>query len=96
MKNLISILYDQTATEAEKDDAIIDLSDYDDVYVQEELVKAARELNLSDMLLSSIGEALANIWLRKGVIDHDKLNSLPLRAKTEAVNCIKNVNPALL
>jgi len=96
MQRLLSILYDKNATEAEKDDAIIDLSDYDDEIVEKSLVIATKELNLSNMLLSSIGEALANIWIRKDYIDFNKLALLPLLAKEEAICCIKNVKPKLL
>lgn len=96
MKTLLSILYDKNATEAEKDDAIIDLSDYDDIAIEESLLSAAKELNLSDMLLSSIGEALANIWIRKGHIDFNKLKVLPYLAQHEAICCIKNTAPELL
>lgn len=96
VKSLIAILYDATASEAEKDDAIIDLSDYDDAFVEESLFRASQNLQLSEMLQSSIGETLATIWIRKNHIDFNKFNLLSSVARKEAKNCIKKLKPTLL
>lgn len=96
IKNLIAILYDATASEAERDDAIIDLGNYDEVIAEESLFRASQELQLSEMLLSSIGESLANIWIRKNNVDFNKFKLLPSTVQKEAIACIKKIKPALL
>ena len=96
MKKLLSILYDAKASEAERDDAIIDLGDYDDLSVEDALSEAANNLSLSDMLLSSIGETLANIWIRKKNVNTSILQALPFIAYREVINVIMNLEPSLL
>lgn len=90
---LINILLDRSASDAERDDAAIDLGNYNDAEVINILVEISNDLNIEDMIRATCGESLAHIWLRKEEIDYNllfKLNDISLQ---EALSLIKIYKP---
>jgi len=63
-KKLIEILLDKSASVSERDDAAMDLSVFDSNEVVDALLKVGKDNSVDDVILSSIGESLAEIWLR--------------------------------
>lgn len=87
---LIAVLLDSTAREDERDDAAMDLADFDGYDVVEALYTVAADQSLqSEMIKGSCGESLASIWIRTGTIDFELLSRLEGTAKTEALWSIK-------
>jgi len=75
-KELIEILLDKFATVSERDDAAMDLSVFDSNEVVNALVKIGTDNNVDDVILSSIGESLAEIWLRNNNFNFELYNEL--------------------
>lgn len=72
---LIAVLLDSTAREDERDDAAMDLADFDGNDVVQTLYTVATDQSLqSEMIKGSCGESLASIWIRTGTIDFEMLN----------------------
>ncbi len=63
-KKLIDILLDNSATISERDDAAMDLSAFDSNNVVYALIKAGSDNSNNEIILSSVGESLAEIWIR--------------------------------
>lgn len=87
---LIAILLDSTARDDERDDAAMDLVDFDGNEVVQALFMVATDRSFqSEMVKGSCGESLASIWIRTGKIDFELLSRLEGTAKTEAMGLIK-------
>jgi hypothetical protein len=92
-EQLIQILLDSTATDSDKDDAAIQLGEYNDDDVIDILIKVANDPLFDENIRSSCGESLALIWLNKREINIEKfleLKGMPLR---EAISIIKSKRP---
>ena len=63
-RELVKILLDATASISERDDAAMDLSVYDSKDVLNALLKVGSDEDTDNIILSSVGESLAEIWLR--------------------------------
>lgn len=63
-KKLIEILLDKSASISERDDAAMDLSTYDSNDVIDALFKVGIDNLVNEIILSSVGESLAEIWVR--------------------------------
>jgi hypothetical protein len=79
---LIDVLLDESADIAERDDAAIDLGEYDDDRALAALAQVA-VMTDSEILASSCGESLAQMWIRKGSFDPQTVHSLHGPAKRE-------------
>ncbi|MGE6228441.1 hypothetical protein [Paenibacillus chitinolyticus] len=89
-KTLIDILLDPYSTEAEKDDAAIDLGEhFEDEETIAVLLKVSNQNGIGEMVAASCGESLAYIWLRKSEINYDQLLLLKEAALHEALSLIK-------
>ncbi|MGX4584202.1 hypothetical protein [Paenibacillus chitinolyticus] len=89
-KALINILLDPYSTEAEKDDAAIDLGEhFEDEETIGVLLKVSNQDDIGEMVAASCGESLAYIWLRKSEINYDHLLLLKDAALHEALSLIK-------
>lgn len=87
---LIAILLDSTAREHERDDAAMELADFDgDDVVQALFIVATDQSFHSEMVKGSCGESLASIWVRTGTIDFALLSQLKGTARQEAIGLIK-------
>lgn len=64
-KELVEILLDDTASDAERDDAAIDLGFIsNDQLVQTALLTIANNVDIDEMIRASCGESLAQIWIK--------------------------------
>jgi hypothetical protein len=88
-KNLIEILLDPSARADERDDAAIDLSGYDDESVESALALVACDLSVPEIVRASCGESLAEIWIRRGSVNHRLLQELSGASKMEALACLE-------
>lgn len=66
----------------------MDLGLYDEPEVLDALIQTAMDVNEHDMILSSCGESIRDIWIRKGsysaaVINEGMLNKLAPEARHE-------------
>jgi hypothetical protein len=75
-KKLIEILLDESASVSERDDAAMDLSAFDSNEVLETLLKVGMDERVDDVILSSVGESIAEIWLRNNNFNFDSYNAL--------------------
>lgn len=91
--SLISILEDQNASVADRDDAAIDLGKHDEKEVEDALVRVAISLGDSnDIIVASCGESLGEIWKRKNKYDASIEEKLPIQAVAELIALKNNDN----
>ncbi|MCP1185549.1 hypothetical protein [Paenibacillus sp. 1781tsa1] len=89
-ESLLEILTDPTASDAEKDDAVIELGEnFQDAETVDILIKVSNESNCDDMIKASCGESIGQIWLSTQQISYDKLSHLHGIALTEVLSLIK-------
>ncbi|WP_235918348.1 hypothetical protein [Paenibacillus lutrae] len=93
-KLLMEILLDPHATDAEKDDAVIDLGEnFENEETIDFLLKISNLNSTNEMIAASCGESLGYIWLRKEEINYDKLFYLKGIALIEALSLIQARRP---
>ncbi len=80
---LVKILLDKSVDLAERDDAAMDLGTYNDDVALDALIKVATDHTEHEMILSSCGESIADIWLERGEYSREVLNSLTIEARHE-------------
>src|ERR1700733_3313378 len=90
---LTEILLDQTATEAERDDAAMDLGKYDDDHALNTLLLVASNLEDEPFIMNSCGESIAEIWVRKNQFDTNAYRKMHPLAKEEIERYIKIRKP---
>lgn len=91
---LLKILTDPTASDAEKDDAVIELGEnFRDAETVDLLIKVSNESNCDEMIKASCGESIGQIWLSTQKISYDKLTHLKGIALTEVLSLIKSHRP---
>ncbi|KAB2861535.1 MAG: hypothetical protein F9K39_13045 [Exiguobacterium chiriqhucha] len=90
---LIEILLDKTASDAERDDAAIDLGYIlEDEDVEAALLTVANDEKTDEMIRASCGESLAQIWIAHNQVSREKLALLTGVALLEAISMIKSEN----
>jgi len=82
-ERLIEILLDESASDAERDDAAMDLSEYSHEAVIEALVITINDDSADDMIKASCGESLAMIFIQKNRFEEQIYKELKGIAKTE-------------
>lgn len=93
-ERLIEILTDPTASDAEKDDAVIELGEnFQDEEIVDILIKVANDSDCDEMIKASCGESIGQIWLSTQQISYDKLPYLNGIALTEVLSLIKTKRP---
>ncbi|WP_440115581.1 hypothetical protein [Paenibacillus sp. QZ-Y1] len=93
-ETLMEILTDSTASDAEKDDAIIELGEnFQDGETVDILIKVSNESNCDEMIAASCGESIGQIWLATQQISYEKLSHLNGIALTEVLSLIKAQRP---
>jgi hypothetical protein len=95
-EGLISVLLDVNADEADRDDAAIDLSGFNEPEAERALFLAASSPETSEMVCGSCGESLAEIWLRQGEINFEYYQKLCSPAVREIEAYINAEDPSLL
>lgn len=89
-EKLLEILVDPTSTDAEKDDAVIELGvNFQDAETVDILIKISNESNCNEMIAASCGESIGQIWLTTQQINYEKLSYLKGIALTEVLSLIK-------
>lgn len=92
-KDLVGILLDNTASDAERDDAAIDLGSIsNDNTVEGALLTVANDMNTDEMIRASCGESLAQIWIKNNEFNLENLCLLTGIAFLEALENIKREN----
>ncbi len=86
---LIEILLDPSASIAEKDDAAIELGNFDEQDVIDVLINVSNKLEYDEMVKASCGESLAFIWLKHQNLKYNDLKKLNGIAFREAIGLIK-------
>lgn len=81
MDELIEILIDRTASASERDDAAMDLADYDDAL--DVLISVASDPTDSWIVLGACGTSIAEIWRRLGIYDETLVARLAPMAQGE-------------
>ncbi len=86
--SLIRILLDKSRYIGERDDAAMDLGSFDEPEALDVLIQVATDVREDDMILSSCGSSIKNIWIRQGSyslkkITVEMLNALTPEAKHE-------------
>ena len=66
---LIEILLDPCAEDGEKDDAAMDLAEFNNEDVLNALTQAAINAKKNDFFLNSCGESIAEIWIKNNKFD---------------------------
>jgi hypothetical protein len=93
VRKLATILMDPTATITEKDDAAIDLGEFDEPEALTALITATQSEEIAEIVLASIGESIAQIWIRLDNFDSTLFNQLPREAQREAQSLIQANRP---
>src|SRR5687767_12930269 len=93
-QGLIGVLLDVTASEADRDDAAMDLAAYDEPEVEDALIRVGIDLSAPRSVVASCGESLAEIWIRKGKLNVAALKRLRSEARDEAMGSIRAREPA--
>jgi hypothetical protein len=68
-EGLISVLLDTNAEFGDRDDAAMDLGEYDEPAAEEALLKVVLSQVEDDDIADTAGESLWQIWTRKGKVD---------------------------
>lgn len=92
----IKVLLDRKADFGDRDDAAMDLCDFNEPEAEAALAKIATAQDTDDDLADSCTESLAVIWCRKRTVDVITLNSLQDHHRELAIEIIKRRNPDLL
>ncbi len=95
-KGLVNVLLDETARIDERDDAAMDLDDYDYDYVIDALIKVGQDPNLDELVVNKCGESLGKIWVRINQFNLDQYNSLLLDAKAGVHTVVESRKPEWL
>lgn len=81
---LINTLLDYSAREDERDDAAMDLGEFDDDRALNALSQVASNPNEKDLVLNSCGESIAEILVKKGQYNQGILNKIAPTAQFAA------------
>lgn len=88
---IIEVLLNRNAREDERDDAAMDLGNYDDDRALSALIKVATDPSEnSEMILNSCGESIASIFLKKEVRMQSIIHTLLPIARDGALAVIKS------
>ncbi len=94
-KSLIRLLIDQSALDADRDDAAMDLGEeFEDEMTLNSLIQVASNPKEIDMILSSCGESIGKIWVKKKYFDEQIYKKLPKFAQDGIYCVIKNRTPS--
>ena len=89
----IQILLNKTASISERDDAAIDLGNFDSEEALDALLSVARDKEDDDSIMDVCGESIAQIWVRRNQIDIEAYKNLHPYAQHEAKMYIEMNKP---
>jgi len=90
---LIELLFDATATIAERDDAAMDLSEFPETAVVNALIAKAKDMNEDETILNSCGESLGSIWVQQNIFDLETFRALSGTARYGVYLVIESKKP---
>ncbi len=90
---LITVLFDHNARVDERDDAAMDLGDFDDKRALEALSAVASNSQEDEMILNSSAESIAQILVRKKEFKKDLIKGLVPMAQDIIMSYIKAGKP---
>ena len=93
-QELIEILLDVAASEADRDGAAMDLAAYDEPEVEAVLIHVGADPSTLNSVAASCGESLAEIWIRKKSLNLEALKLLKGEAYSEAIGLIRVREPS--
>ncbi len=93
---LIEVLFDPTAREDERHDAVMDLGRYADERGLKALVRVGSNASEEDIILDSCGESVAEILVSRDEFRKDVINKLAPFARDVALNIIQQRKPQWL
>jgi len=93
-QGLLGVLLDVTDSEADRDDAAMDLAAYDAPEVEDALIHVGADSSTPNSVAASCGESLAEIWLRKKTLNLDAMKLLKGEACHEAIGLIRAREPS--
>lgn len=96
IEGLVSVLLDFTAELSERDDAAMDLGEFDDERALSALYQVANNHTEDETLAASCGESIAQIWLRRGACDEQILETLHPSASSEVLALVSSKNRDIL
>jgi len=96
VEGLISVLLNFTADLSERDDAAMDLGEFDNEEALSALYQVAKDHEENETLVSSCGESIAQIWLRRDYCNVNILELFHPTAYSEALSLISSQNKNLL
>lgn len=81
LNELIEILLDVRATIGERDDAAMDLHEYNNDLALSALTHVAKNKDEDSIILNSCGESIAAIWIKRNHFDKNCYKNLTPQAK---------------
>lgn len=94
LEQLIDIIKDPDALDHEKDDAALDLAEFDDSHALEVLIEVSKTPQKSDeFALENYGETIGKMWLKRNYFSLDIYNSLHPLAKNGIYSVINYYKP---
>jgi len=91
---LVDIILDPNAADYEKDDAAIDLAEFDDDRALDALLKASQTPCEADKFaLDNYGETIGIIWVRRGFFDKNAYYSLQSTVRAGIYHVIESYKP---
>lgn len=93
VEGLVEVLLDKTARIDERDDAAMDLGEYDDNRGLEALLSVVLDPNEEPIIMDVCGESIAWIWVKRNYFDYDLYNKMNTIAKGAVYNYIAVTKP---
>ena len=90
---LIAILFDDTARVDEKDDAAMDLGDYNDDRALSALIQIVTDENEEPFIFDKCGESIASIWVNRDYFDTNLYKKMVPDAQYELYGYIQGSRP---
>ena len=90
---LLNIIFDKTAEWGEKDDALMDLADYTDKFVEQGLVKFILDQEEDENLKTEATESLISIWIALNKFDLIEFTQLPNDYQKVVCELLKRQKP---
>ena len=90
------MLLDPTANVGKREDAALDLGASDQPEAEHVLLRVARDPQTDPRLAETCGEALGEIWCRKGKLNLEALQQVPESVRLSATAVIESQRPEWL
>ncbi|WP_059360116.1 hypothetical protein [Parachlamydia acanthamoebae] len=93
LNSLIKLLLDDTVSVAERDDAAMDLFEFDDNRALNALIQIAKKNEENPVVLNSCGESIASIWIRRNQFDSECYKNLNKIAQAGVKGVVEYFKP---